>query len=1400
MRLKQNLMDQFLCFSREIQVKFHQLWRCHTLPTVKQRPRPVYHQIEYLEDRTLLTAAFPEFIDPNPSADNGFGDTVVVLSTGNVVITSPYDDAGGTDAGAVYLFDGATRGLISILRGSTSGDKVGSDGVTVLSNGNYVVSSPYWDNGSIVNAGAVTFGDGNTGVSGIISAANSLVGTKNLDQVGRGGVTALSNGNYVVNSTYWDNGTISNAGAVTFGNGITGVSGVVSAANSLVGTTGFESVFAHHDVTVTALSNGNYVVSDPAWDNDMVKDVGAVTFGNGTTGITGVVTEENSLIGTTENDYVGGWGIEALPNGNYVVVSTGWDNGSIANVGAVTLGNGTIGTTGIVSAENSLIGSHRDDFVGRGGMTVLTNGNFVVTTPWWDNGTHTDAGAVTFVDGTTGVTGIVSAENSLVGAIRNLRVGGYNNVTALTNGNYVVSTPWWDEGQGSSHAVGAVTFGNGTTGVTGDVSAENSLIGLGGFDEVGSGGIFALSNGNYLVLSQSWDNETANDAGAVTFGNGTTGITGVVSAENSLVGTSTDDNVGSEGVVELSNGNYVVRSLYWSNDGTINAGAVTFGDGNTGVSGVVSAENSLVGSSADDYVGGVYSVTALSNGNYVVSTPSWSNGTSTNVGAVTFGNGTSGVTGVVSVENSLIGTTENDFVGSGGVTALSNGNYVVSSRRWNNGLISNAGAVTFGDGNTGSTGIVSAANSLVGSFTEDQLGGYITALSNGNYIVGNNLSNVMATQAGAVTFGDGTTGVTGVISTANSLVGSTDYDAVGGYGVSALSNSNYLVTSISFDTNTKTYTGVVTFGDGTTGIIGEISSTNSVIGTESSLKPPEIILDEINNTFIVVLKDEGRVWVGSQADGFQPRILEEISDVIISENSTEQTVNLTGITAGSRSGNQLRVTATSGNTDLIPDPVVSYTSLDSTGSLTFIPSANQTGTATITVTIEDGGLDRELATTEDNFWSQRTFDVLVSIPVDIDLRVVSSPTAVRADGHASTLPTHRNRADEWSSFWLEIWVSTTNIQSPGIFSTSLELSYQTEYISPTTIEYGSSFSHNQTGTINDPAGVIENLSAVTNQTDLGISDYLLFTRIKFESLADDGVNLDIQNQLIGPYDLGFSVSSPQVSDVTGNPVSTTVNSFPGTSIWANPYDLNDDDSINIRDLILFITVYGTIPDESDSDYAWVADLDQNNQVNIRDLILLISNYGKQKVDAPEINYPDNFPESWNNQLITKSQKQLQVSTKRLTQSAAETILENAIANVTPHLTSGEKSKLDKTKVQVVNLNADTLGQAVAGTIYLDQNAAGYGWFVDTTPFDNSEFKNESELTLIALPDSDAFGYIDLWTVINHEIYHLLGYNHEADGLMKNLLLPGIRKNMNWEDETDQYFTTLLDEIALTPFE
>ena len=743
-----------------------------------------------------------------PPGSGSFGQTVTVLPNGNLIVADPSYDAGGVaDVGAVYLYNGATTALISQLTGSTAGDQVGSGGVIVLPNGNYVVRSPSWDNGATANAGAVTWGSGTTGITGTISATNSLVGSTTDDRVGSYDVTVLSNGNYVVSSPDWSN----TAGAVTWGSGTTGVAGTVSAANSLVG-----SVYGEQVGNVTALTNGNYVVSTPGWHNGAVFDTGAVTWGNGTTGITGTISAANSLMGSTDWDHVGRWGVAALPNGNYVVRSAEWDNGAAVDAGAATWGSGTTGITGTVSVANSLVGSTAYGRLGENDVIVLSNGNYVVRS----------SGAVTWGSGTTGITGIVSAANSLVGSTAGDFVGNYG-VTALPNGNYVVRSPWWNNGA-AAHA-GAVTWGSGMTGITGIVSAANSLVGSTTWDYVGEDDVTVLLNGSYVVRSRQWDNGTTANAGAVTWGSGTTGITGTVSAANSLVGSTDGDVVSSGGVTALPNGNYVVSSPYWDNGASADAGAVTWGSGMTGITGTVTVTNSLVGSTTEDGVGGV---TALSNGNYVVSSPLWDNGAEANAGAVTWGSGTMGVTGTVSAANSLVGSTFADGVGSGGLAALANGNYVVSSSSWNNGAVSYAGAVTWGSGTTGITGTVSAANSLVGSTADDQVGnGGVTALTNGNYVVSSYYwDNGATTNTGAVTWGSGDTGITGTVSAANSLMGSTNGDWVSWGGVTALSNGNYVVKSQDWDNGAAVNAGAVTWGSGTGGVSGSVTADNSVRG------------------------------------------------------------------------------------------------------------------------------------------------------------------------------------------------------------------------------------------------------------------------------------------------------------------------------------------------------------------------------------------------------------------------------------------------------------------------------------------------------------------------------------------------------------------------------------------
>lgn len=1428
----------------------HKFWtHRRSFPSVQQQSRPSICQIELLEDRTVLSAAFPEFVDPNPSADNGFGNSVVALNNGNVVITAPFDDAGGTDAGAVYLFDGTTGSLISTLTGSSDYDLVGNAGVTALTNGNFVVSSSQWNNGSASYAGAVTFGDGLTGVSGVVSATNSLVGSSSSDQLGfnsngsyASSVTPLANGNYVVTSPQWDNGSIADAGAVTFGNGTSGVVGEISSTNSLVGSHSFDQVGSpvydanlnEYISAVTELSNGNYVVTSTYWSDGVEYGLGAVTFGNGTTGISGIVSSSNSLVGTSSSDQLGSAGVTALSNGNYVVSSPNWTNGSLYGAGAVTFGNGTSGVSGNVSASNSLIGSSNYDQVGNAGVIALPNGNYVVCSSYWNNGSVNYAGAVTFGNGLTGISGVISSSNSLVGSSDSDEVGaqhysdydeGYvSSVTVLSNGNYVISNPNWDNG--SVDDAGAVTFGSASTGVTGTISSANSLVGSSDGDKVGNYGITPLTNGNYVVPSPEWDHGDENDAGAVTFGNGITGITGTISSINSLVGSRSGDNVGFDSTYEtpfvtaLPNGNYVVSSPAWDYGSTYNAGAVTFGNGSTGVTGTISPINSLIGSKDSDNVGNA-GVTVLTNSNYVISSSDWANGSKPAAGAVTFGNGTTGISGFVSEANSLVGSTDYDNVGAplsssypllASVIPLANGNYVVCSPDWNNGLDINAGAVSFGDGTTGISGVISSSNSLIGSLDYDQVGSAgVVPLLNGNYVISSpRWNNGLTIDAGAVTFADGTTGISGFISNANSLVGSTDYDRIGDRiydndtseyvsSVTPLYNGNYAVRSPTWDDGTTANAGAVTYGNGTTGVSGEITSSNSRTGLAWNIISPYIVTHDLNNTFYSVFLSDGKVWVDSQGDGYPDLTFDPLSDMTVFENASEQTVNLTGIAVGGFGGNPVSITATSNNQSLIPDPIISYASPNSTGSLQFTPLPDQTGLATITVTVEDGGLDKNLATTFDNSILERTFDITVSTLLEIELRVVETPTSLDSDGAASALPDHQSVVEEWSSFLLEIWVTTDSTSSQGIFATGLDLHYETEIISATTLEYGPGFALNQSGSINDTLGAVENLYAETTGEGLGIGDYLLFARIQFDSLTDDGVDLDLDGQSIGPYDLGFSIESPEVTVVGDNLTTTQVETATSTSIYANPFDLNDDNAINFRDLILFASTYGEITSESSSVYAWFSDLNQNNKVEFKDLIYFASNYNKSKAEQHEILYPNNFPTAWNPPLQVSTLSQIENTTPSLKQIQTDVKLLSAAQDVSSDIARIEQQQLEDIKIVGGGPGETTLGRVTANTIYIDVNGAGSSWSVDATPLDYSEDQYESQLSLIVISSGEAEDLIDLQTVNRLQLDHLQGNDQAASGVIEDTLALGIPRLSEWDEATDDFFVSFEEASELLSF-
>ncbi|WP_419904389.1 hypothetical protein [Kiloniella sp.] len=84
---------------------------------------------------------------------------------------------------------------------------------------------------------------------------------------------------------------------------------------------------------------------------------------------------------------------------------------------------------------------------------------------------------------------------------------------------------------------------------------------------------------------------------------------------------------------------------------------------------------------------------------------------------------------------------------------------------------------------------------------------------------------------------------------------------------------------------------------------------------------------------------------------------------------------------------------------------------------------------------------------------------------------------------------------------------------------------------------------------------------------------------------------------------------------------------------------------------------------------------------------------------------------------------------------------------------------------IVDLPGNVLAQISAdGHMTIDVDAAGNGWFIDSSPGDDNEFRRHLDSDArMATPNSPALGQMDLLTAVMHEIGHSLGFDHTAIG-------------------------------------
>ncbi|MDH5640473.1 MAG: M10 family metallopeptidase domain-containing protein, partial [Nitrospira sp.] len=123
---------------------------------------------------------------------------------------------------------------------------------------------------------------------------------------------------------------------------------------------------------------------------------------------------------------------------------------------------------------------------------------------------------------------------------------------------------------------------------------------------------------------------------------------------------------------------------------------------------------------------------------------------------------------------------------------------------------------------------------------------------------------------------------------------------------------------------------------------------------------------------------------------------------------------------------------------------------------------------------------------------------------------------------------------------------------------------------------------------------------------------------------------------------------------------------------------------------------------------------------------------------------------------------------------------SALSTQSSALSAEQLDLLSRATINIADLADGYLALTLGTTITLDTDAAGYGWFIDPTPFTHEEFVSLSAWELEAAPGSGAENKIDLMTVLMHELGHVMGLGHVSsavDGtrLMAGAIDPGIRR-------------------------
>ncbi len=304
----------------------------------------------------------------------------------------------------------------------------------------------------------------------------------------------------------------------------------------------------------------------------------------------------------------------------------------------------------------------------------------------------------------------------------------------------------------------------------------------------------------------------------------------------------------------------------------------------------------------------------------------------------------------------------------------------------------------------------------------------------------------------------------------------------------------------------------------------------------------------------------------------------------------------------------------------------------------------------------------------------------------------------------------------------------------------------------------------------------ENLTA--SSTPIG--SVSLFTANPLPSVSLSGNDLSIN---FGPNGITSSLPGAPASptsktfgdgwyalgiDASGNPQT-------GPTFWLTFFrllgDANGDGVVTGPYTTAGTDAYTVYHAEGQSGSLLNGDVDGSGAVNSKDLTATITAKG----DAVGATAPQNFPAF---QLFAGGSA-MHANSASVTQAQVQALLPEAIAAWrSAGLDATDLRRLEGAKVQVANLGTNILGLEAANVITINQTAAGYNWYVNASARSSQSFGLAGAGTdRLAGPGSPAAGRVDLLTVLEHELGHVIGLadNNQAGDLMDTTLGLGVRR-------------------------